>query len=76
MTTRTLTSTLAPALPRAGTPRPSLLVRLKYLAALARSRRALARLDAHLLADIGLTEAEAGREAARPRWDAPDAWLR
>ncbi len=44
--------------------------------ALARSRRALAELDDHMLADIGVTREAAGREAARPFWDAPDHWLR
>jgi uncharacterized protein YjiS (DUF1127 family) len=33
-----------------------------------RTRRALARLDPARLADIGVTEAEARREAARPFW--------
>ncbi len=32
------------------------------------SRAALARLDAHLLADIGLTAEAAAEEAARPFW--------
>ncbi|MFB2593775.1 DUF1127 domain-containing protein [Paracoccus sp. p4-l81] len=32
------------------------------------SRAALARLDAHLLADIGLTADAAATEAARPFW--------
>lgn len=41
-----------------------------------RTRRALAGLDAHLLADIGLAQAEATREARRPIWDAPAHWLR
>lgn len=34
----------------------------------ARQRRALARLDARLLADVGLTRAEAAREYAKPFW--------
>lgn len=33
-----------------------------------RQRRALARLDARLLADVGLTRAEAARECAKPFW--------
>ncbi|MCB1337530.1 MAG: DUF1127 domain-containing protein [Maritimibacter sp.] len=41
-----------------------------------RSRRALAGLDAHLLAEIGIARAEATREARRPIWDAPAHWLR
>jgi uncharacterized protein YjiS (DUF1127 family) len=35
----------------------------------ARTRRELARLDAHLLRDIGLTAGEAARETARAPWD-------
>lgn len=41
-----------------------------------RQRRQLAALEAHRLADIGLTAKEAAREAARPVWDAPSTWLR
>lgn len=36
---------------------------------LARSRARLAQLDDHMLADIGLTQAEAMTEAQRPFWD-------
>ncbi|MFN3210997.1 MAG: DUF1127 domain-containing protein [Roseovarius sp.] len=36
---------------------------------LRRQRRALARLDDHALADIGLTREEAEAEARRPVWD-------
>ena len=41
-----------------------------------RQRRALAGLDAHLLDDIGVSRADAAREAARPGWDIPgsDIW--
>jgi uncharacterized protein YjiS (DUF1127 family) len=46
------------------------------LGALSRSRRGLARLDDHLLQDIGLTRAEALAEAERPVWDAPSHWKR
>lgn len=34
-------------------------------------RRALSQLDERLLRDIGLSEGEAAREAARPFWDIP-----
>ncbi len=58
--------------------RPAALSRLptRLLAAsrLARSRQALHRLDDHLLADIGLTRAEALSESGRPPWDAPTHW--
>ncbi len=43
-------------------------------AELARQRRALNRLEARLLADIGLCPEAAGREAMRPGWDAPEHW--
>jgi uncharacterized protein YjiS (DUF1127 family) len=38
-----------------------------------RQRHALARLDAHLLDDIGVGRADAAREAARPGWDIPSS---
>jgi uncharacterized protein YjiS (DUF1127 family) len=41
-----------------------------------RECRALARLDDHLLRDIGITRQEADREAMRPVWDVPDHWRR
>lgn len=40
-----------------------------------RERRALARLDATGLDDIGRTAREADIEARRPVWDAPNRWL-
>ena len=39
-------------------------------------RRALLRMDAFMLADIGLTADEAAIEAARPLWDVPGTWRR
>lgn len=36
---------------------------------LARQRRALLRMDDHMLKDIGLSRADALREAERPFWD-------
>jgi uncharacterized protein YjiS (DUF1127 family) len=47
---------------------------LRRALSLHRSRKDLAELDPHMLRDIGLTRAEATREAARPVWDAPDHW--
>ena len=38
-----------------------------------RQRRALAELDDRLLRDIGITRAQAGREAAKPFWSASKA---
>ena len=46
------------------------------LLALGRSRQALADLDDCALEDIGVTEAQARREAARPVWDVPSNWLK
>lgn len=40
-----------------------------------RERRALTKLDSHALNDIGRTASEAGNEARRPVWDAPDRWM-
>jgi uncharacterized protein YjiS (DUF1127 family) len=44
--------------------------------AVAQSRRALRRLDDHLLRDIGLTRHEAESEATRVPWDPPLHWRR
>lgn len=41
---------------------------LRQRIALHRSRAALAKLDAHLLADIGLEASEAARESKLPLW--------
>jgi uncharacterized protein YjiS (DUF1127 family) len=54
--------------------RPTILAALGRRVALWRSRRALAKLPAHLLEDVGLTEAEAAREARRRVWDVPANW--
>jgi len=55
---------------RTGRPRASLGARLTGWLALRRSRAALARLDDHMLADIGLTRDYALTEAQRPFWQA------
>ncbi|WP_207623917.1 DUF1127 domain-containing protein [Rhodobacter calidifons] len=62
-----------PAAP-APTRRQSFLRRLFGALALARSRRALAHLDDHLLRDIGLSRSKAQAEASRAAWDAPLHW--
>lgn len=49
---------------------------LQSLRATRRQRLHLDRLDDRLLADIGLTRAEAAAEAARAPWDAPAHWQR
>ncbi|GAB4305845.1 MAG: hypothetical protein Kow0058_18620 [Roseovarius sp.] len=72
---------LAPARPR---PRQrwglgnirALLRALAERAELARQRRALARLEPRLLADIGVSARQARREAARPPSDVPPTWMR
>ena len=55
---------------------PSFLTRLNAAMALHRSRASLSRLDQHLLDDIGIDQARAEVEAARPLWDAPANWRR
>ncbi len=52
----------------------SLLDRLSNAYGLYRQRRQLADLDAHLRADLGLTEADILREANRSVWDVPQGW--
>jgi uncharacterized protein YjiS (DUF1127 family) len=47
---------------------------IRHRQAVIRSRKALGRLDDHLLRDIGLTRNEAEVEAARTGWDAPLHW--
>lgn len=47
---------------------------LAHWSAVWRSRRALARLEPHLLRDIGLRDFEAAQEAAHPIWDVPAPW--
>ena len=47
---------------------------LRLWLALHRQRRALARLDARALRDIGLDAPAARAEAARPFWDVPAHW--
>ncbi|MFK7744560.1 MAG: DUF1127 domain-containing protein [Roseobacter sp.] len=41
-----------------------------------RSRRALAKLDARGLQDIGITAEQARREAENGLWDVPPSWTR
>ena len=62
MTERTLTTILR-------APRRGYAAAVQVWTRRARSRRALHRLDAHLLRDIGLSDHEARREADRPFWD-------
>jgi uncharacterized protein YjiS (DUF1127 family) len=55
-------------------PHPRLWSRLLSLNALFRQRHTLARLDDHMLRDIGLTPEQAQSEATRPFWDVPSHW--
>lgn len=50
--------------------------RIAHMREMRRARLALARLDDHLLRDIGVTPAEAQEEAERTVWDAPAHWRR
>lgn len=50
--------------------------RIVQMQELRAARLALARLDDHLLRDIGLSAAEAQEEAERAPWDAPAHWRR
>ena len=54
--------------------RSGLLMRLASLRGLGRQRTRLSQLEAHMLEDIGVSEAEARKEARRPFWDAPATW--
>ena len=62
------------AAPRKMAPATGLLTRIAQVNELWRQRRALSRLDATGLKDIGLTEGEACRETRRGLWDAPQGW--
>ncbi|WP_420568211.1 DUF1127 domain-containing protein [Thalassovita sp.] len=68
----TLISSHRATLPRAS--RPSLMARVLGALSLHRQRQRLAQLDDAMLRDIGLTRAQANKEAARPVWDAPTHW--
>lgn len=67
---------LETTMPRRHSRRASLVGWLRHAVTLRHHRRSLGLLDRHLLRDIGLTEAEARREAERPFWDAPNHWFR
>lgn len=54
--------------------RDSIRTRMWKMIAVSRQRHALRRLDDHLLADIGVSTAQAAQEASRPAWDVPANW--
>ena len=60
----------------ANRPSRSLLGMVLSLDAAWRSRRALGRLGADRLADVGLCECDARAHADSPAWNAPAHWLR
>ncbi|MEM8551049.1 MAG: DUF1127 domain-containing protein [Pseudomonadota bacterium] len=67
-----VTPRFARTLPTKGQPRPGTLIeRFKLWLDLHAERRALAKLDPRMLADIGITEGQAHREAMRAPWDVP-----
>jgi uncharacterized protein YjiS (DUF1127 family) len=65
MTTRTL---------GAARPARAFSLPLALWMSLSRNRKRLAKLDAHMLRDIGLTPELAKEEADRPFWDVPAHW--
>ncbi len=72
MSTQAKTLSLYPSRPR----RTSAWTWLRAASAIRRSRNDLRSLDAHMLHDVGLTAAEAQKEAKRPVWDVPGHWLK
>ena len=56
--------------------RLSALKRLRIALATWRQRQTLARLDDHLLRDLGLSRRDVESEVNRPIWDVPDFWRR
>lgn len=73
----TTVRSLAAAHPQPARPGLRKTVQLLGQALLARRQRSrLAELDAHLLADIGVTPDMAADEAGRSFWDVPGHWKR
>jgi len=54
--------------------RPSVFTVIAQIIETHSQRRALRTLDSAALCDLGLTYAQAKREAARPFWDVPATW--
>ncbi|PHQ98641.1 MAG: hypothetical protein COB39_08310 [Marinosulfonomonas sp.] len=54
--------------------RPSMFRVIEQIFATQGQRRALRQLDSAALADLGLSYADAKREAGRPFWDVPATW--
>ena len=64
------------AAPRSVSPSFRLREWISMMFAAHQQRRALCRLSDELLADIGVTRAEARAEACRAAWDVPANWRR
>jgi len=60
----------------AARPRVGLLATMSNLVAIRRQRRQLRDLDDAMLADLGLTRAQAEAESRRAAWDVPATWRR
>jgi len=56
--------------------RPDVFRMIAKIIATQSQRRALRKLDSDALCDLGLTYADAQREAGRPFWDVPATWRR
>jgi uncharacterized protein YjiS (DUF1127 family) len=56
--------------------RPAVFRMLMQILATQGQRRALRKLDSDALSDLGLSYADAKREANRPFWDVPATWRR
>lgn len=74
MTTRTRTSSTFFAV--RGLRLTGLLAFLMKADAVWRERQKLARMDSHILNDIGKSRAEVKAETLRAAWDAPSRWVR
>jgi uncharacterized protein YjiS (DUF1127 family) len=74
MSAHRLALPLSLRLRRTGSALAGLPASILAITALSRSRRGLARLDDHLLRDIGVTRAEAMAEADCATWNAPSHW--
>ena len=60
----------------AARPQNDLWARVMTAIELRKSRKALGKLELHLLNDIGVTQKDAKIEANRSTWDAPSHWMR
>lgn len=54
--------------------RPSIWARVTNMIAINSQRRALLKLDDHMLHDIGVSRAEAAKEGSQASWNVPSHW--